>query len=84
VKILQNSPRQQLVDDMGLPDVQQENIVQFVGYCTETETTIIEQRGRKIVAEQDNRALCFEYLQNGSLDRYISGTAVQHFSFLLF
>lgn len=63
--------------------VQHENIVQFVGYSTETEQTIIEYHGRKILAEKINRALCFEYLQNGSLDHYISGAALQHF-YLMF
>ena len=91
MKILHNSLHQEVVDDMVFQreverffDVQHENIVQFVGYCAERETTIVGYDGRHILAEKANRALCFEYLQNGSLDRYISGMAAQHFFYLLF
>ena len=64
--------------------VQHENIVQLVGYCEETGKIVVKHNGRNIVVERSNRALCFEYVQNGSLERYISGTALQHFYLLIF
>ena len=64
--------------------VQHENIVQLVGYCEQTEYIVVEHNGKHVMAEKTDWALCFEYLQNGSLGRYISGTAVQHFFYLLF
>ncbi|CAN6333973.1 unnamed protein product, partial [Urochloa humidicola] len=48
------------------------NIVRFVGYCYETRMKYIEHNGKHIFAENPNRLLCFEYVPNGSLDRYIS------------
>ena len=68
----------------SLYHVQHENIVQLVGYAVETEERVIDRFGRNIVVEISNRALCFEYVQNGSLERYISGTALQHFYLLIF
>ncbi|XP_066336971.1 receptor like protein kinase S.2-like isoform X3 [Miscanthus floridulus] len=56
----------------SLCHVQHENIVQLVGYCEETEDIVVEHNGRNIVVEMSIRALCFEYVQNGSLERYIS------------
>ncbi|XP_039853417.1 uncharacterized protein LOC120711821 isoform X3 [Panicum virgatum] len=51
---------------------QHKNIVQFLGYCSNTEETVTEHLGELVMADIRERLLCFEYLSNGSLDRYVS------------
>ncbi|XP_039853418.1 probable serine/threonine-protein kinase PBL11 [Panicum virgatum] len=51
---------------------QHKNIVQFLGFCSNTEETVTEHLGELIMADIRERLLCFEYLSNGSLDRYVS------------
>ena len=50
-----------------------QNIVQLVGYCKESEPVVVEYDGRQVAAEKLHVALCFEYVNNGSLGNYISG-----------
>lgn len=52
---------------------QHENIVQFLGYCYYSEGVAIEYRNELVMAEKQERLLCFQYLSNGSFDRYITG-----------
>uniref|UniRef100_A0ACD5TBE7 Uncharacterized protein n=1 Tax=Avena sativa TaxID=4498 RepID=A0ACD5TBE7_AVESA len=49
------------------------NIVRLVGYCYETQHQAMQYKGRTIFAERIYRALCFEYMQNGSLQNHLSG-----------
>jgi hypothetical protein len=42
----------------------------------------IEHNGEHIFAETPQRLLCFEYVPNGSLDRYISGMIIQDETYL--
>ncbi|KAL6662329.1 hypothetical protein ACP70R_000188 [Stipagrostis hirtigluma subsp. patula] len=56
----------------NLKKLEHNNIVQLVGYCYETHHKPIEYNGRTVFAEKTYRALCFEYMQNGSLQKYIS------------
>ncbi|CAN6347737.1 unnamed protein product [Urochloa humidicola] len=56
----------------NLMRVRHQNIVRFVGYCYETWMKYMEYNGKQIFAETPQRLLCFEYMPNGSLDRYIS------------
>lgn len=55
------------------------NIVQVLGYCYETKKTPLHYSGKIVLAERTYRALCFEYLQNGSLRKHICGMFVQNF-----
>ncbi|CAM0948559.1 unnamed protein product [Alopecurus aequalis] len=48
------------------------NVVRLVGYCHETQKECIQYNGRMVFAEKTKRALCFEYMENGSLDKFIS------------
>ncbi|GJN25496.1 hypothetical protein PR202_gb13330 [Eleusine coracana subsp. coracana] len=48
------------------------NIVRFLGYCSHTEEKAIKFNGKIIVAQIRERLLCFEYLSNGSLEKYIT------------
>uniref|UniRef100_A0ACD5ZPM5 Uncharacterized protein n=1 Tax=Avena sativa TaxID=4498 RepID=A0ACD5ZPM5_AVESA len=53
--------------------VHHQNIVQLVGYCWEKEETVVLCNERYVYASKIHRAMCFEYLPNGSLKQYISG-----------
>jgi hypothetical protein len=46
--------------------------VKFLGYCYDTTIESVEFYGQ-IAAERIHRALCFEYLHNGSLASYLRG-----------
>jgi hypothetical protein len=55
--------------------IQHQNVVQSVGYCAESswEAMKLHGSGNYIFAETPTRLLCFEYVCNESLDKYISG-----------
>jgi len=59
-----------------------ENIIQLAGYCYETEQTILPHKGRFVIADSIHSAICFEYLQNGSIERHILGTAMHHATYI--
>uniref|UniRef100_A0ACD5Y923 Uncharacterized protein n=1 Tax=Avena sativa TaxID=4498 RepID=A0ACD5Y923_AVESA len=56
----------------NLMRVQHQNIVLLVGYCYETRRQCVEYNGKYVFAEENERALCFEYLEGGSLEKYVS------------
>ncbi|VAI00377.1 unnamed protein product [Triticum turgidum subsp. durum] len=56
-----------------LTGIKHRNVVQTLGYCAETSYDLIPQpTGRPIWAETPKRLICFEYVPNKSLDKYIS------------
>ncbi|CAO2141153.1 unnamed protein product [Urochloa humidicola] len=58
----------------SLLNVNHENVVRFLGFCANTEQTAMKIEGLKhhIYAEIRERLLCFEYISNGSLQKYIA------------
>ncbi|KAL6615483.1 hypothetical protein ACP70R_037753 [Stipagrostis hirtigluma subsp. patula] len=48
------------------------NIVQLVGYCSETEIIPVRYNGKHVYAEKLERLLCLEYLPKGSLNEHLS------------
>lgn len=56
----------------NLMKVKHENIVQFLGYCYDIETTRSECNGIIVRIEETHGALCFEYMHNGSLKNHLS------------
>ncbi|WVZ96314.1 hypothetical protein U9M48_041969 [Paspalum notatum var. saurae] len=52
--------------------VRHQNVVRLIGYCHDTQLKLIEYNGDLVFANQIERVLCFEYMQGGSLDKYIS------------
>lgn len=46
------------------------NIVRFLGYCSDTQGERVEHNGKFVMADVRQRLLCFEYVPNGSLDKY--------------
>ncbi|CAD6257502.1 unnamed protein product [Miscanthus lutarioriparius] len=55
------------------------NIVRLVGFCDETEDEIVEYKGEIVVAKRIHRALCLEYVPNGSLGKLLSGSVYPKF-----
>ncbi|KQJ87119.1 probable LRR receptor-like serine/threonine-protein kinase At4g29180 isoform X2 [Brachypodium distachyon] len=56
----------------NLMRAQHQNITRLVGYCYHQGHERMKYNGEYIFAHVEERALCFEYLQGGSLDKYIS------------
>jgi serine/threonine protein kinase len=56
-------------------DINHENVVRFLGLCSHTVETPMKnpESPGYIYAEIRERLLCFEYVSNGSLDKYITG-----------
>uniref|UniRef100_A0ACD5YB52 Uncharacterized protein n=1 Tax=Avena sativa TaxID=4498 RepID=A0ACD5YB52_AVESA len=48
------------------------NIVRFLGYCSDTQGKIVDYEGKLVMADVRNWLLCFEYVPNGSLEKYIT------------
>lgn len=51
------------------------NIVRLVvGYCSTIEKEATRYQGKPVFAEKHYRLICFEYLPEGSLDKYLGMT----------
>nr|XP_051222642.1 cysteine-rich receptor-like protein kinase 40 [Lolium perenne] len=48
------------------------NVVELVGFCNESEEELVLFEGKQVTAERLRLALCFEYVQNGSLKKLIT------------
>ncbi|TKW19911.1 hypothetical protein SEVIR_4G051000v4 [Setaria viridis] len=56
----------------NLMRLQHQNIVRLVGYCYEIAHKVVEYNGKYVYAGVEERALCFEYLQGGTLENLLS------------
>uniref|UniRef100_A0A8R7PM34 Protein kinase domain-containing protein n=2 Tax=Triticum urartu TaxID=4572 RepID=A0A8R7PM34_TRIUA len=48
------------------------NVVRFLGYCDDRQRSAETYDGKLIMADVQQRLLCFEYIPNGSLDLYLN------------
>ncbi|EMS68138.1 Formin-like protein 6 [Triticum urartu] len=78
VKLLYNN--MQTIDDKqfkhefeNLIVLKHQNIVRLVGYCYETQHQHMEFEGRHVFGEITYKALCFEYMPRGSLQKHLFG-----------
>ncbi|GJN04910.1 hypothetical protein PR202_ga22492 [Eleusine coracana subsp. coracana] len=55
-----------------LMTVKHKNIVRFLGYCADTQGKACNFEGKIVLADVRQRLLCYQYLPNGSLDKYIT------------
>uniref|UniRef100_A0ACD5Z9D1 Uncharacterized protein n=1 Tax=Avena sativa TaxID=4498 RepID=A0ACD5Z9D1_AVESA len=69
---LGNGEAQFLNELMNLIGVQHHNIIRLVGYCYETHNIVIECDGKRVLASEEERVLCLEYMQGGSLKDHLS------------
>ncbi|VAI81505.1 unnamed protein product [Triticum turgidum subsp. durum] len=58
----------------SLLNIKHKNVVRFLGFCASTDQIAIQIAGSKrhIYAEVRERLLCFEYISNGSLQKYVT------------
>ncbi|VAH40290.1 unnamed protein product [Triticum turgidum subsp. durum] len=63
---------------LNLACLQHNNIVQLVGYCHDTKREYIWHDGKLVPAHGTKRALCLEYMNNGTLDKFISDESKVH------
>ena len=57
----------------NLKMLKHQNIVQILGYCYETKREFVEYEGKFVLADEIYRALCFEFMHNGSLQEHLDG-----------
>ncbi|KAM0867273.1 hypothetical protein ACQ4PT_042097 [Festuca glaucescens] len=76
VKILYDMPglddKQFQNEFKTLTVLRHKNIVRLVGYCYDIQEVQVKHEGKLVLAEKTHRALCLEYMSNGSLDEYLS------------
>ena len=54
------------------------NVVRLVGYCVESKWGRAPSSQKHVMAEARKRFLCFEYLGNGTLDKYIASMIIKY------
>jgi len=52
--------------------VKHKNAVRFLGYCADRQENAQSHEGRIVMVHDQERLLCFEYISNGSLRKYIT------------
>ncbi|RLM69342.1 Cysteine-rich receptor-like protein kinase 5 [Panicum miliaceum] len=62
----------------NLTKLKHPNIVRLLGFCNEEEEVVTEYNGKNIIAVKMHRALCFEYLNKGNLQKHLSD---EHYGF---
>ncbi|VAH99387.1 unnamed protein product [Triticum turgidum subsp. durum] len=67
-----------------LMKVKHENIVRFLGYCSDAQGRMASYNGKLVMADVLERLLCFEYLYRGSLDKHITGRVIYHIYSVIF
>jgi len=55
-----------------LMKVKHKNIVRFLGYCADTQGNMAKHNGKLVMADVQQRLLCFEYLPKGNVHDYIT------------
>jgi serine/threonine protein kinase len=53
--------------------VKDKNVVRFIGYCADSQGKAETYNGKFVMADVQQRLLCFEYLPHGTLAKYITG-----------
>ncbi|XBI23253.1 hypothetical protein VPH35_048534 [Triticum aestivum] len=60
----------------NLVNLQHQNIVRLVGYCHETRREYLPFNETNVLADVTKRALCFEFMENGSLSDCLFGKSM--------
>uniref|UniRef100_A0ACD5YMH4 Uncharacterized protein n=1 Tax=Avena sativa TaxID=4498 RepID=A0ACD5YMH4_AVESA len=58
--------------------VKHKNIIRFLGYCADTQGNMAKYNGKFVMADVQQRLLCFEYHPKGSLYQYIIDNPCGH------
>ena len=68
-----------------LMKVKHKNVVRFLGYCADTQGSMLKYEGKLVMADVRQRLLCFEFVPKGSLREYITGRIMwRKVSFILY
>ena len=65
-----------------LKKVRHENVIRLIAYCKNYRHKTIEIDGKKLLSSVIDRALCFEYMPQGSLAGHISGMICHQFRYI--
>ena len=60
----------------NLQILEHRNIVRLLGSCYQVEKKLVERNDRHFLSNVPKKFLCYEYLSNGSLDKYIYGMVI--------
>jgi hypothetical protein len=52
------------------------NVMGFLGYCSHTREILGNSEEKSVMADAQQRLLCFDFLPHGSLDKYTIGTSI--------
>ena len=76
LSIMQNFSEATFLDEINcLIKAKHTNIVRFLGYCADTYGECVQYEGSLVLSEVPQRLLCFEYVPNGNLQKYLNGKA---------
>ncbi|KAL6647184.1 hypothetical protein ACP70R_014621 [Stipagrostis hirtigluma subsp. patula] len=64
--------KQFIQEVLSMMMIEHPNIVRLLGYCSHTEQNAMDIKGKFVMADIRERLLCFEYINNGSLDNYLT------------
>jgi pyruvate dehydrogenase phosphatase len=67
----------------NLVRIKHQNIVRFVAYSYEIRHTLVQYDGAPVLAKVEERALCFEYMRGGSLDKRLSGMTMLYLYYIV-
>ncbi|XP_020169239.1 uncharacterized protein [Aegilops tauschii subsp. strangulata] len=72
LSIMQNFSEATFLDEINcLIKAKHTNIVRFLGYCADTYGEYVRYEGSLVLSEVPQRLLCFEYVPNGNLQKYL-------------
>ncbi|KAF7040713.1 hypothetical protein CFC21_050598 [Triticum aestivum] len=72
LSIMQNFSEATFLDEINcLIKAKHTNIVRFLGYCADTYGECVQYEGSLVLSEVPQRLLCFEYVPNGNLQKYL-------------
>jgi hypothetical protein len=52
------------------------NVMGFLGNCSHTREILVNSEEKSVMADAQQRLLCFDFLPHGSLDKYTIGTSI--------
>jgi coatomer subunit beta' len=79
LRVMPGIDEKQFENEFGhLRRLKHQNIVQLVGFCNEEEEVVVNHEGKEVRALDIHRALCLEFVPNGSLGNCLSGLLVPY------